>query len=1237
MKRILSITIMFLVILPAISVFTPQAKAESSSLVGYWKFDDGSGIAATDSSGNGNTGTLMNGPQWVDGISGKALKFDGIDDYLSASDSPSLDVSGNQITVMFWVRAATDIDGSNPYLKLYDKGDAYHSAFLGNGKIRFTIAYVHDLDTVRASWAADTWYHIAHVYDGSTISIYVDGVLDNSEPETGSIHVTSLPFTIAAYTYGGQWFFPGTMDEFRIYNHALTPEEIRNDYESAGTTLRVNAFDESGFPPASDDGFAMFAEVKVKIYDMDDNLIASDKTGDDGSVTFNLNPGTYTIEYGGCLVRSPTSPTTDLKYYHPILPSSTEVTVVSGTNEVDLHVVSLLWHVYKWGSDGGDPFELNYLDLDSDTPEYEDSIWVAPGQTVEAEASFWELETVNVPVWYASVFGEWNPTTSLANLASGCSSSSSHNLYTIPFSFTAPTEPGTYHIRLNGALDYDWPTSYYTGGHPNPNLGRDMCPAIISNINIDTETKDITGTYGVATITVARALAWKDETSFGLENSHLKLEGDYSHFNHGMPWFNYLLFKDTATTWTSPWDDIFMLYLPRLFSADSATVSIEAFNYENKAELTYSCDISNPPPPCPPVHCDLTIGIADGAYFYWTAEVTNIGSTTAQVPISLSLYTFIAGDTSNDYYYVPGHGQGQFIGTQENLYYQPTESWVAVWDEAKSEGCGIINTQGFTDLSIAISDWYALTAVPEMAHLQEANGITLAPGETSSVYDCYYYFYEGTGWQKIKTLYDSITQPEHFDPQVHGFGFENYDYNAATCTMYSLKKIYDEFEGALPHLDTGTRILLSAYAWAFNNVVLHPHKGHCYGMSASALYYFLDDTEIVSAGFQCAYDVEENDLESTASFVKTRIETYQHSLVLDSSMILRNLVYKHVPGALNLEEQRDAIIRRIKENGYALVTLKGRNTATNKYWLHEVLAFKYEEVTTEKHNFYCYDSNKYRAGTINEFKLETGEVSGSVVVLSNNYDADMVLEGFWLDEGTPVVNWDLATSELVMWLFENLNELWDALIEFATEASEPWNEFVDWISECVKDIWMRIVEIELSCPAELHIYDATGNHVGLTDDGDLEIGFPAMFFVVGDTQKAVFVNPDKDDYRIEVVGTGNGSFSLDISSFVDGVVISEQLISGETKEGETKTIQILYEASGELTIKEAFPLWIFGAVFAVVLGIGAALILWRKKIMKTEAQVESSTKSNYSPLQLTHESTSALLMLKTCKQAKLTG
>jgi hypothetical protein len=253
-------------------------------------------------------------------------------------------------------------------------------------------------------------------------------------------------------------------------------------------------------------------------------------------------------------------------------------------------------------------------------------------------------------------------------------------------------------------------------------------------------------------------IAWKDATSFGLENSHLKLEGVYSHYTHGVPWFSDLVFKDTGTVWTDPWQDILNLYTILVSNfVDPSSVTIEAFNYGDSAELTYSCNIIRPYTYIS-VHCDLTFTITQDSYIHWTATVASIDSYTGQVPIDLQLYTFIAGDTANDFYYVPGHGQGQFIGTQQNINYVPSESWTAVWDQAKQEGCGIVTTKGFSNLNVEISDWYALTAVPEMVSFQEGPDslITLAPGEKSQVHDEYLYFFTGTGWQKTKDFYDSV-------------------------------------------------------------------------------------------------------------------------------------------------------------------------------------------------------------------------------------------------------------------------------------------------------------------------------------------------------------------------------------------------------------------------------------------------------------------------------------------------
>ncbi|MDT8301292.1 MAG: hypothetical protein RQ760_07385, partial [Sedimentisphaerales bacterium] len=78
---------------------TGTTKAE---LVGWWRFDEGSGTTAVDSSGNGNDGIFNGDPQWVMGYFGGALEFDGVDDWLDCGSDPSLDLT--TWTITFWLK-----------------------------------------------------------------------------------------------------------------------------------------------------------------------------------------------------------------------------------------------------------------------------------------------------------------------------------------------------------------------------------------------------------------------------------------------------------------------------------------------------------------------------------------------------------------------------------------------------------------------------------------------------------------------------------------------------------------------------------------------------------------------------------------------------------------------------------------------------------------------------------------------------------------------------------------------------------------------------------------------------------------------------------------------------------------------------------------------------------------------------------------------------------------------------
>src|SRR4030042_4185257 len=83
---------------------TSGAKAADLDLVGWWRFNEGSGTTTADSSGLGNHGAFRGNPQWVAGKFSSALQFDGVDDFVEAPHNETLTVD-NEVTVMAWINA----------------------------------------------------------------------------------------------------------------------------------------------------------------------------------------------------------------------------------------------------------------------------------------------------------------------------------------------------------------------------------------------------------------------------------------------------------------------------------------------------------------------------------------------------------------------------------------------------------------------------------------------------------------------------------------------------------------------------------------------------------------------------------------------------------------------------------------------------------------------------------------------------------------------------------------------------------------------------------------------------------------------------------------------------------------------------------------------------------------------------------------------------------------------------
>jgi len=204
-------------------------------LVAGWHFDEGSGSIAKDSSGNGNDGTI-HGATWVDGKFGKALSFDGEDDYVEVHDSPSLDIT-DAITIEAWIYPI----GYPPSPR--------HAGIVGKGGWDIGSGYevdlgyeemngLFELNTRRSSLYSESriplnqWTHVVATLKNTDAVIYINGKIDASGT-VNSLITNSRPLQIGRRDPGNKFvaYFKGIIDEVRIYNRALTPEEIKSHYE----------------------------------------------------------------------------------------------------------------------------------------------------------------------------------------------------------------------------------------------------------------------------------------------------------------------------------------------------------------------------------------------------------------------------------------------------------------------------------------------------------------------------------------------------------------------------------------------------------------------------------------------------------------------------------------------------------------------------------------------------------------------------------------------------------------------------------------------------------------------------------------------------------------------------------------------------------------------------------------------------------------------------------------------
>jgi hypothetical protein len=207
----------------------------TNGLVAWYPFNGN----ANDESGNGNNGIVNGASLTTDrfGNLNEAFSFNGITNFIEVPTSKSIEFT-NSYTLSGWFNAdiwfGTSISDRTIISKNACTGGSggYEIMIGGNdGNIANTGVITGKSFVLRSTgYSINNWYMVTATFDGSTVKLYVNGILTNSQAISGSIQNSSQPLHFGRRCGGSiydQWF-KGEIDDFRLYNRALTQNEINS-------------------------------------------------------------------------------------------------------------------------------------------------------------------------------------------------------------------------------------------------------------------------------------------------------------------------------------------------------------------------------------------------------------------------------------------------------------------------------------------------------------------------------------------------------------------------------------------------------------------------------------------------------------------------------------------------------------------------------------------------------------------------------------------------------------------------------------------------------------------------------------------------------------------------------------------------------------------------------------------------------------------------------------------------
>ncbi|MEK7089417.1 MAG: LamG domain-containing protein [Patescibacteria group bacterium] len=216
----------------------------TNGLVGEWKFDEDAGTTSTltyDASGNGNNGTLVGSPIRATSTCkiGNCLKFNGADNYVSVTNSATVKSISTTGTIATWINLTVAPTSTNLQLIADVDGTASCTArgmifYISATQFKFQYGSggaCQNASSVTVP-ATNQWFHIVATWDGlAGAKMYVNGTSEGNNVAVSNVSIAQASTYIASQA-GTTSFINGLVDDLRIYNRALSADEVKQLYNA---------------------------------------------------------------------------------------------------------------------------------------------------------------------------------------------------------------------------------------------------------------------------------------------------------------------------------------------------------------------------------------------------------------------------------------------------------------------------------------------------------------------------------------------------------------------------------------------------------------------------------------------------------------------------------------------------------------------------------------------------------------------------------------------------------------------------------------------------------------------------------------------------------------------------------------------------------------------------------------------------------------------------------------------